>query len=85
MLKLSQGLIGTAVIEMALPDGSGQVDVLLTRNGKTIAVEICITTDAEWEMHNILKCIQANYDLVVSNSGDMKQLEKIKKKGLSPA
>ncbi len=78
--KMAEASGYTAVIEMGLPDGSGQVDVLLTRDGKTIAVEICITTDAEWEMHNISKCIQAKYDMVVSISGDIKQLEKIKKK-----
>jgi hypothetical protein len=69
-----------ATIETLLSDGSGQVDVLLTKDTKTIAVEICNTTNAEWEMHNILKCISAKYDVIVSLSGDNKQLEKIKKK-----
>lgn len=69
-----------ATIENQLPDGSGQVDVLLIKDKRTIAIEICNTTSAEWEMHNIVKCIQANYDIVVSLSGDAKQLEKIKKK-----
>ena len=78
--KMAEASGYTAVIEMGLPDGSGQVDILLTREGKTIAVEICITTDADWEMHNISKCIQANYDMVVSISGDLKQLKRIKKK-----
>ena len=31
-------------------------------------------------MHNISKCIAASYDIVISLSGDPKQLEKIKKK-----
>lgn len=69
-----------ASIETQLSDGSGQVDVLLTKDRKTIAVEICNTTDASWEMHNILKCISAQYNTIVSLSGDSKQLEKIKKK-----
>ncbi len=69
-----------AGIETQLPDGSGQVDVLLTKDRKTIAVEICNTTDADWEMHNIQKCLNAHYDMVVSVSGDPKQLEKIKRK-----
>lgn len=69
-----------ASIEVQLADGSGQVDVLLTKDKKTIAIEICNTTNPEWEMHNIIKCIQAKYDIVVSLSGDAKQLEKIKKK-----
>ena len=74
----SRGYI--AVLETQVPDGSGQVDVLLTKEGKTIAVEICVTTDADWEMHNISKCLLANYDTVISLSGDPKQLEKIRKK-----
>jgi hypothetical protein len=69
-----------ANIEVQLADGSGQVDVLLTKDKKTIAIEICNTTNPEWEMHNIVKCIQAKYDMVISLSGDAKQLEKIKKK-----
>jgi hypothetical protein len=78
--KMAEARGYTATIEKLLPDGKGQVDVLLTKECKTIAVEICNTTDPEWEMHNIQKCIDANYDTVVSFSGDVKQLEKIRKK-----
>lgn len=78
--KMAEARGYTAVLEMQLPDGNGNVDVLLTRDNKTIAIEICITTDPEWEMHNIEKCIKAKYDVVVSVSGDAKQLEKIKQK-----
>ena len=70
----------TAVLEMQLPDGSGNVDVLLSKEGKTTAIEICVTTDHDWEMHNIAKCINAGYDTVITLSGDLKQLDKIKKK-----
>ncbi len=78
--KMAEAQGYTAVIEMQLPDGSGSVDVLLTKNSKTIAVEVCITTDADWEMHNIEKCLAAQYDTVISLSGDPKQLGNIKKK-----
>jgi hypothetical protein len=78
--KMAEARGYTATIEMSLPDGSGQVDVLLAKGGKTIAVEICNTTDPDWEMHNISKCITVGYTHIVSLSGDMKQLEKIKKK-----
>ncbi len=70
----------TATIEAQTPTGDGKVDVLLTKESKTIAVEICVTTEADWEMHNIVKCINAGYDTIVSLSGDLKQLEKIKTK-----
>lgn len=78
--KMAEDRGYTAVLEKQLPDGSGNVDVLLTKENNTIAVEISVTTDPDWEMHNIQKCINANYDTVVSLSGDPKQLEKIKKK-----
>jgi hypothetical protein len=70
----------TGTIEQQLPDGSGIVDVLLTKDNTTIAVEICITTDAAWEAHNIEKCIKAGYGIVISLCTDIKQLEKIRKK-----
>ncbi|MEP7108671.1 MAG: type IV secretion system DNA-binding domain-containing protein [Ferruginibacter sp.] len=78
--KIAEDKGYTAGLEIQLPDGNGQVDVLLTKDDKTIAIEISNTTEPEWEMHNILKCIQANYDVIISVSGDPKQLEKIKKK-----
>jgi len=72
----------TGTLEQQLPDGSGTVDVLLSKKGTTIAVEICITTDAAWEVHNIEKCIKAGYGMVISLCTDTKQLEKIRKKYL---
>ncbi len=78
--KMAEARGYVAVLETQLPDGTGQVDVLLSKEGRTIAIEICVTTDADWEMHNIEKCLAANYDTVVSLCGDPKQLEKIRKK-----
>lgn len=81
--KLAEARGYVATVEMLLPDRSGKVDVLLEKEGKSIAVEISNTTDAEWEMHNISKCLNAQYTQVVCFSGDLKQLEKIKKKCMS--
>lgn len=78
--KMAEAKGYVSVLETQTPDGNGQVDVLLTKENKTIAVEICVTTDADWEMHNIEKCIAANYDTVISLCGDPRQLERIKKK-----
>jgi hypothetical protein len=69
-----------ATIEELIPNGDGQVDVLLSKEAKTIAVEISNTTEANWEVHNIIKCIEAKYDTIVSLSGDPKQLDRIRKK-----
>lgn len=78
--KMAEARGYTAILEQQLPGGNGSVDVLLTKENKTLAVEICVTTDPDWEMHNIEKCIAANYDEVISVSGDPKQLDKIRKK-----
>lgn len=78
--KVAESKGYTATLELSLPDGSGNVDVLLAKAGKTVAVEICVTTDADWEMHNIQKCLGKKYDAIVSVSGDIKQLEKIRQK-----
>lgn len=78
--KMAEARGYVAILETRTVDGSGQVDVLLTKENKTIAIEISVTTDADWEMHNIKKCVEARYDTVISLSGDPRQLEKIKKK-----
>jgi len=65
---------------MQVRNSTGQVDVLLSKNSSEIAIEISNTTDADWEMHNIKKCIDGNYKTIISLSGDPKQLERIKKK-----
>ncbi|MFX8809212.1 hypothetical protein ABTM66_19085, partial [Acinetobacter baumannii] len=51
-----------ATIEAAIDNG--QVDVLLSKDNQTIAIEICNTTDAEWEVHNVQKCITAGFDVI---------------------
>ncbi len=81
--KIAEDKGYTAGLEIQLPDGTGQVDILLTKGNITIAIEISNTTEADWEMHNISKCLAANYDVVISVSEDQKQLEKIKKKCLT--
>lgn len=78
--KMAEARGYAATLEVQIPGSTGLVDVLLLKDGKTTAIEICVTTDADWEMHNIEKCIAANYDTVISLCGDVKQLEKIKKK-----
>jgi hypothetical protein len=62
----------TASIEEPTPDGKGKVDVSIQRNNRRIAVEINDTSKDEWELHNIEKCLQAAYDIVVACSNDIK-------------
>lgn len=50
-----------ATIEAPLPDGTGQVDVLLEREGVTVAVEVSVTTPVAQEQDNVRKCLAAGY------------------------
>lgn len=77
--KMAESKGYTATLEAAIPDAGGQVDVLLVKDKERIAVEVCVTTDPKWEMHNIEKCCKAGFERVISVSGDKKQLEKIRK------
>jgi hypothetical protein len=74
----SRGYI--ASIEEPTPDGKGKVDVSLARNNKRIAIEINDTSKDEWELHNIEKCLNAGYDLVVACSTDVIGIERMRSK-----
>jgi len=63
--KMAEARGYIAMIEAPTPDG-GRIDVALERSGRKIACEIGMTTTAEWELHNIEKCIAAGYDVVVA-------------------
>jgi len=78
--KMAESRGYKALIEELTPDGKGRVDVHLERNGKRIAVEICNTTEPDWEVHNIQKCSGAGYDIIVACSNEKKSLESIRKK-----
>ena len=78
--KMAEARGYKALLEELTPDGKGRVDVHLERNTKRIAVEICNTTEPDWEVHNIQKCAEAGYDLIVACSNEKKTLENIRKK-----
>jgi len=67
-----------ATIEAPIHNGTGKVDVLLSKGDKRIACEVSVSTDATWESHNIKKCLEANYDevwCIVSNANTKASLE----------
>lgn len=78
--KMAESRGFTASIEHPTPDGEGRVDILLQGNSKTIACEVCVTTDVDWEMHNIQKCLDAGFNTVIECSNDKKTIENIKTK-----
>jgi hypothetical protein len=53
-----------AIIEAPIKHGSGQVDVLLERDGEQVAVEVSVSTPVEWERENLSKCLAAGYPRV---------------------
>lgn len=78
--KIAESQGYKASLEMPTPDGKGRVDILLEKNGETIAVEISDTTDATWELHNIQKCIAANYSKIyacVEDTGTRQRLRQL--------
>ncbi|MBD1363480.1 type IV secretion system DNA-binding domain-containing protein [Mucilaginibacter sp. ZT4R22] len=68
-----------AHLEVPTPDGNGQVDVLLEKAGKRIAVELSVTNTPEYELKNIQKCLSAGYESVVCCCANKKKLAAIKK------
>ncbi|MBV9182363.1 MAG: DUF87 domain-containing protein, partial [Acidobacteria bacterium] len=50
-----------ATIEAPLPDGNGQVDILLERDGVVAAIEVSVSTPVSWEQANLRKCLLAGY------------------------
>lgn len=68
-----------SVIEKPLSTVKGSVDVALEREGKRIAVEICVTTTKAWEIHNIYKCLNEGYEIVVECSNDKRTIDSMKK------
>ncbi|MEI9899157.1 MAG: hypothetical protein WDN31_02430 [Hyphomicrobium sp.] len=53
-----------ATVEAPLAEGTGQVDVLLEREGVAVAVEISVTTPVAQEQQNVRKCLDAGYGRV---------------------
>ncbi|WP_439695167.1 type IV secretion system DNA-binding domain-containing protein [Mucilaginibacter sp. AW1-7] len=72
-----------ASVEVPTPDGKGKVDVLLERDGRTIAVEISVSTPVEWELHNVQKCIAAGYDRVVVCAGSPRKLQQVEARAMA--
>jgi hypothetical protein len=78
--KLAEERGYKASVELPTPDGNGQVDVSLERDGTRIAVEISVSTKADWELHNIKKCLDAGYDRVIACSPNKVTLQHIRRK-----
>lgn len=68
-----------AVIEEQILDGTGRVDVSLTRDALRIACEISVTTGRDHELGNIEKCLAAGYAHVLFVSADQRHVKAMEK------
>jgi len=68
-----------AVIEEQILDGTGRVDVSLTRDALRIACEISVTTGRDHELGNIDKCLAAGYAHVLFISSDPRHVKAMHK------
>ncbi|WP_187359736.1 type IV secretion system DNA-binding domain-containing protein [Mucilaginibacter ginsenosidivorans] len=76
-----------ATLEYPTTDGKGFIDLVLQKEEKKIAIEITVSTDPAWEVHNIEKCLSDGFDDIVVCCTDAKKLTRIQdmvKKNLAP-
>jgi hypothetical protein len=66
-----------ASIEQGILDGTGRVDILLSREKRTIAVEISVTTGRDWELGNVQKCLAAGFEEVIVVSNNARHLKSL--------
>jgi hypothetical protein len=66
-----------STIEQQVLDGQGSADLLLERNGQTIACEISISTTIDHEVRNVVKCLKAGFRKVAVICLDEERLRKI--------
>jgi len=59
---------------------NGRVDVSLVKDSIRIACEIAVSNSVDYEVKNIIKCLNADYSLICVISKNEKHLEKIKGK-----
>jgi hypothetical protein len=76
--RWAEGLGYRSTIEKQLENG-GSVDVLLEKDGASIACEISVTTTPEHELQNIRKCLEAGITQVFAIGSDARKLERVRK------
>lgn len=80
LVMRAEALGFVATIEESVPGGTGRVDIVLRGAGRVVACEISSTTGADYEIHNIEKCLAAGYPAVVVISSNPKKLANIEAK-----
>jgi hypothetical protein len=66
------------MVEKAILDGLGSVDVALERDGVSVACEVSVASTTDYEIGNIRKCLAAGFTEVVSVVVERRSLDKLK-------
>jgi hypothetical protein len=77
--KAAEAVGFRSIIEKAVLDKSGSVDLVLERDGTAFACEISISTTIDHEVRNVSKCLKAGYQKVVVICLDDERLQAITK------
>jgi len=80
--KMAEAKGYKATIEMPTPNNKGSIDVHIVNSKLQIACEVSVTTDSNWELHNIEKCLIAGYDLIFVCCAERKAIDGLQKKVL---
>ena len=76
----AEGYGFSAEIEKNVLSGAGSVDVSLERENLKIACEVSVTSTADYETKNVLKCLSAGYDYAVVVVSNQKKIPSLKAK-----
>lgn len=68
-----------ATLEKPLFGGAGRVDVALESDTITIACEISVTNEPDYELQNLQKCLAGGFEKVVLISADERHLARIRR------
>lgn len=63
-----------ARIEKEIGDGNESVDIVLERDGLSIACEISVTTPVDYEIGNLAKCLKMGFNHVLVISSEQEKL-----------
>ena len=70
----------TATLEVPVASGNGFVDVVLIQDGRRIACEISVSTEVQWEYHNLLKCLSEDFHEIIMCVTEKKTAQQLKDK-----
>jgi len=82
---VAEGFGFRATIEAQIPNSDAGVDVLLQKADYSVACEISVTGNIQYEVGNATKCLNAGYNHVAVICDDSEKLERIKAAVLSTA